>query len=340
MNKVRFWPHKENKNTASFRLRCLRILEGLQDAGMDASLYKEDEAPTHLVLSKRYDAASLAQALSLRKNHGTKIFLDVCDNHFYSKMDTSSAIERANQFLTALQSVDEVIASSEYLARLIEEKTEDSKPVRVIGDIVELPPKTLWRSYFLHPRPWIELYQLKQALDRLGQDKRTRLVWFGIHGNTYGDGGMEDLKLVTDMLEAVNKTHPLSLTIISSSKQKFEGLSRDWNFNSYYLPWNLQTFTTAMKLHGTALIPIKLSPFTLAKTSNRVTTSLVHGLHVIADAIPSYVEYKDSISIGDWEKNLLEQVTDYPAPKKRQSASGFEDANQALLQKWISAFAG
>jgi hypothetical protein len=81
---ARWWPHTTDARIASFRLRCLRIVEHLRGQGVNAALYRRAEAPPPrvLVLSKRYDAATVAHALQCRAA-GTRVVLDLCDNHFH-----------------------------------------------------------------------------------------------------------------------------------------------------------------------------------------------------------------------------------------------------------------
>ena len=100
---VRWWPHTTDERIASFRLRCLRIVEHLAGQGMDAALYRPgDAAPSVLVLSKRYDAGSLEQALQLRRTAGTRVLLDLCDNHFYFEGDDPGLAARAPVSLSVI----------------------------------------------------------------------------------------------------------------------------------------------------------------------------------------------------------------------------------------------
>ena len=92
---VHFWSHTLNTSIASYRLRCVRIIEGLKSNGVVAVNYQLGDEPEKLILSKRYDPASIQHALYLKQKFGTKLYLDICDNHFYYSVRSDEAILRA-----------------------------------------------------------------------------------------------------------------------------------------------------------------------------------------------------------------------------------------------------
>jgi hypothetical protein len=131
-----------------------------------------------------------------------------------------------------------------------------------------------------------------------------RLVWFGNHGSGYAEGGMADLSKLHSLLEQAQQDAPLSLTVISNHRGKFEQLVQAWRLPTHYLAWHPATISRALQLHDVAVIPIGLNPFTLCKTNNRVATAFLHGLAVVADTIPSYTEFADSAVLDDWGPGL------------------------------------
>jgi hypothetical protein len=335
---VYFWPHTRNSNVASYRLRCQRIIEGLIKQGVDVRLFKEGHIPEKLVLSKRYDPASIQHALQLKKNFGTKLYLDICDNHFYYKTPEPAAIKRADQLRSAVNSVDVVIASSEYLAEVVRKESDNCTPVVVIGDLVEFPHEPGLLEKIRNLIPFFRLIKLELDLKKLGPVKSRRLVWFGNHGGGYADGGMNDLHTIRTYLENVHKEAPVSLTIISNSHGKYKKLTEGWKVPVLYLPWNETFFSIALCLHSVSVIPIQKNPFTLAKTNNRVATSLIHDLRVIADEIPSYASYKDFISINEWEKSFLMQAKSTPPNHSGFNVEHFREENKKIIQEWFSIF--
>jgi hypothetical protein len=311
-------------------------MEGLINQGINVRLFSEGDVPEKLVLSKRYDPASIQQALELKKNFGTKLYLDICDNHFYYKTPEPAAINRADQLRSAVKSVDVVIASSEYLAEVVRNESGHSTPVIVIGDLVEFPHEPGLLEKIRHPISFFHLKILELIIRKLGPVKNRRLVWFGNHGGGYADGGMNDLQTIRTYLEDAHKEAPISLTIISNSWGKYAKLTNGWNIPVYYLAWNKIFFSFALRLHGISVIPIQKNPFTMAKTNNRVATSLLHGLRVIADEIPSYADYKEIIILNEWERGF--RLLAKQSPLSDFNFEYFKEENRKIIVAWGSLF--
>ena len=307
---VAFWPHTTDWQVASARLRCREIVSGLNAAGAAAALYEPDgPAPRVLVLSKRYDRESMTHAMALRSQHGTRLVLDLCDNHFHNDHPTPLFVERAQQLAQAVRQVDRVIAASSALADAVRREVPDAPTIDVIGDLVEsrLQPPRRWRARLA--AHW-QLRGLRRALERDGVAAGRRLVWFGNHGSPNVDGGMQDLESIGTALEQHHRVAPLSLTVISNSRERFDALTRGSPWPCHYLPWSSASFDDALALHDIALIPVRLNPFTACKTANRVATAAVHGLAVVADAIPAYAEFRACIVLNDWHDGLARMMDD------------------------------
>jgi hypothetical protein len=299
-----FWPHTDDERVASARLRCHLIVRELQRCGVDARIYHPDAAaPRTLVLSKRYDPASLSHAQALRTRTGTRLVLDLCDNHFHYGRAVEPFVQRAADLVAAVRSVDRVVAASHALADVLRQHVPLAPPIDVIGDLIEprLPPPRRWRERM---RERWRLTRLRWRLRRAGAAAGRRLVWFGNHGSPNVEAGMSDLKSVQQALHDHHRERPLSLTVISNSREHFETLTRSWTIPCSYLPWSAANFDDALALHDIALIPVRANPFTLCKTANRVATASAHGLAVAADTIPAYEEFRDCILLGDWGSGL------------------------------------
>jgi hypothetical protein len=299
-----FWPHTEDERVASARLRCGLIVQELQRRSIDARIHRPgDVAPRTLVLSKRYDVASLRHAEELRGSAGTRLVLDLCDNHFHYEHAVEPFVQRAADLRAAVRNVDAVVAASSALADEVRQQVPDAAPIEVIGDLVEprLPPprrrSERWRQRW-------RLARLRFRLRRAGAVPGRRLVWFGNQGSPNVEGGMSDLESVRQALHDHHRKAALSLTVISNGRERFEALTRDWSLPCLYLPWSSATFDDALALHDIALIPVRSNPFTRCKTANRVATASVHGLAVAADTIPAYEEFRDCIVLNDWGAGL------------------------------------
>jgi hypothetical protein len=308
-------------------------MEGLRQLGVETALYEGGDRPAVLVLSKLYDPVSLEQALALKRQFGTRLFLDLCDNHFYFKEDSTEASRRAAELDAAIRAVDHVIASTAYLADVIRQRPQMSTPVSVIEDLVEFPRPRQLLDPLRHPRRYREFLRLKSWLEKTAPDVRHRLVWFGNHGGGFADSGMNDLRTIRPALDELRRQVPISLTVISNSREKYDALVRDWTVPTCYQEWNETFISPALRLHGVSVIPITRNPFTLAKSPNRVETSLVHGLGVVADQIPSYDKYRDAIYLDNWQAGLRALVGGTGDRRVLQSED-FAQANRAVIGAW------
>jgi len=332
--KIQFLPHTKNKNVASYRLRCLNIIEELNSLGYEVSLYKKGDKPNILILSKRYDATTIKEAIDLKEKHGTLIHLDLCDNHFYYNVPEAAAIQRAEMLRNAINHVDVVIVSTDYLAGVVRKELKNRKDIIVIGDMVEYPSRLRLTDVIKNLASYGRYQGLKIKLKAMDGDKNSRLLWFGNHGSNYTSGGMDDLKGIYPYLEKMNKHTAISLTVISNNKDKFNELTKDWGFSCFYIPWNKALFSELLFMHCVSLIPINKNPFTLAKTSNRVTTSLAHGLTVFADEIEDYKPLAGYIYLDEWHKLNNFGYFD----KTEIGVFNMEDYNSPILKKWIAIF--
>jgi len=263
------------------------------------------------VLAKRYDPTSLAQALALRQRLGTRLVLDLCDNHFFARSPAPEWQARAHALRQAVEAMDLVVASTPELARVVRAQCPAAPEIVVIGDPAEpLHTPAGWLRW-RHAGAEARLVRLNWQLR--AQDApvpRARLVWFGQQGTAYADAGMADLACLRAPLEALNAQQAVSLTVISNSRARFDELMAGWALPTHYLAWHPATFSRALQAHEVALIPVSLNPFTVCKTSNRLVTALSHGLGVAAQSIPSYRDWADCTVQDDWGPGLLRLVQD------------------------------
>lgn len=335
-----WWPRSTENKTASYRLRCAQIIHELQRQDIDCGVWKPGlSAPSVLVLSKRYDAESLRVATEMRRDFGTRLVLDLCDNHFYASDSDPAWQRRAELLRHAVSCVDTVIASTPTLGDVIQRECSDSGTLEIVGDAAELPD-TLVGSVGVGGllAEW-RLGALARRLAKLVPDKNRRLVWFGKHASRYADGGMSDLRSVLGNIEHVHAQKPVHLTVISNSRKTYQRVMHGCGVPVSYLPWNARTFSRALRLHGTCVIPIGSNPFTVCKTNNRVATALLHDLSVVADSIPSYEELDNFVWLRDWKNGLSEATAGAPnASPRRHSGASFirrEYSLEAISKRWL-----
>lgn len=308
--KYAWWPNTENPNAASTRIRCLNIINYLNRHDRVAGLYRKNLIiPKTIILSKRYDTESVNHAISLKNKYGTRIALDICDNHFYYETRDQKWIKRSENLEYAISICDIVIVASTYLKDIVKERCNiESEKIHIIEDAAESPHTPTLLERLFNPRKEFDYQILKYKLSKY----KIKLVWFGNHGSSYAEGGMSDLNKLHNYLETLSKTNNVSITIISNNKNKFKLLTKNWKITSFYIKWNRHYISELLKLHDICLIPITENPFTLAKSENRAVNALLHNLFVIADEIPSYKPLANMISFSKWseiEKKISHKET-------------------------------
>lgn len=279
--------------TASVRLRALTPITHLAARGHEAALWTRGAASFDVVVfSKIYDDRAFEAAQAMRAD-GTRIVLDLCDNHWFGEDANPAIAARARRLSRMIDYADRLTVSTATLADQIVERFS------VTPDRIDVVPDPVTEPQALRSgvRGRIELWHLRRWLHRhVGAQN---LLWFGNHGAGHVRSGMEDLELVRTAIERADAR--FTLTIVSNSRAKFKRLFADWRVPLRYLPWRLDTIDTVMALHDAAIIPITPSDFTVAKTMNRPATALMAGLDVFADRIPSYDELAPFVVLDDWD---------------------------------------
>lgn len=317
-----------NPRRASLRYRCLYPMQELLRRGRGVGIWQDGEG-VDAALTLVFDAWTLfsttnssatAEALielaEVARAKGARIVLDNCDNQF-ANVSESSEWRHGLDLLRRLGTAADVIVScSQALSDAMQANIGSRALHVVIDDPIEekiaYPGDTFLKS-LLSPRQkqaWLLLMQHRLSLAGDHLAGRTPLIWFGSHGNGFSPGGMSDILPLRPVLERVAESHPLSLTIISNQRKKFDAHFQGWRIPTHYLEWDRVTFLRALKMHAISIIPSVDNAFTRCKSSNRLTLSIHHGLSVVADPIPSYQAYADVAQIGDWENSLRSLLAD------------------------------
>ncbi len=296
-----FWPHRTHSGVASTRIRVLQVVQGLQALGVDSRICGEAPAdpPSVLVLGKRYDPASLAQAQAFQAQ-GCRVVLDLCDNHFYDRRMPEGS-PRARQLMAACRQVDRVVASTPALAEAILAACGPEVSLRVVPDGLDGGGGTVVRARWSDTVHALRL----RAFDLMHRTSPgRRLVWFGQHGVPYAEAGLRDLARVEAALHQHHREQPLQLVVVSNRWATYRELAARWSWPSLYLPWSPTTFEQALAHADIALIPAQLNPFTVCKTNNRPASAFMRGLAVAADAVPSYLPLAPWLVLDDWHAGL------------------------------------
>lgn len=354
---VRWLGPKPDPRRAGARYRCLYPMERLNRLGYSAGFFSPNEDLTKSIVvldawtlfptvnSEQISDAAVEQVIELKKS-GTRFILDNCDNQFANAHPDLAWLRGLARVRRLAQTADKVVVCSEELAKAMIQQVPEIRQCIVIDDPVEqeiyYPDDLLVRSLLSPGRKlsWLRYLRHRLTLHADRRAMRTPLVWFGSHGNQFAPGGMLDLLRLKDTLEEISKSHPLSLSIISNNKVKYQQNFLNWKIPVRYVDWDRINFLSMLRLHDISIIPINLNAFTRCKSSNRVSLSLSHGLAVIADSVPSYMKFASYIRISDWENNLLNYLIN-PTKRMEHVSNGREFAKKqfsidSIARQWAS----
>ncbi|WP_300433549.1 hypothetical protein [uncultured Thalassolituus sp.] len=331
---VRFWAHTNDIEVASFRVRCFHIVSELRSLGLNIGFYKDGEQPDVLVLLKRYDETTLSKVRDLKAS-GTYVVLDLCDNHFYMDFESEALKNRADRLRRMCGEVDHITTASSYMKDYIKQNIFEEIPIDVVDDYVEvntdgMPKERLFTR--LRARLRYKKY-LRQLISY--SEKYSRVVWFGSHGSPGVHGGMSDLMRVISAMNIEHRENKIVLTIISNSEEQYNIIRSKCDFPVLYLEWSNSTAYSAIEEQDISLIPITLTPFTMAKSANRAITSITYGLPVVADELPSYVGLDQSVVIGDLSSDFQSL---YHRAKGKLPEFRPEKRNINTLNSWLDLF--
>lgn len=323
--KIGWHPNSKNPRKAGVRLRCLYPMSELKARGFDVDFYDVGNPHKYQTLvidawsffsASEKDADQLLNSVINFHNQGGRLIIDNCDNPFYTEKKIPHWERGQERLRHALKVADHWVLCSEVLGAELRKHVDliGSKENTVIGDPIEPtikvqednPIKSLlsWRR----KRATFELLRYRYKLSKYIRKGATPIVWFGNHGIQAAEGGMNDILSIASYLEAANQKSPLVLGIISNHFDKYKNLAAQIKVPTVYLEWDRTTFIDALKLHKLAIIPIQDNPFTRCKSNNRLLLALYHGLGVIADKMPAYIEFESMCQLGNWEAGLKEYI--------------------------------
>lgn len=357
--RLRWYQPRLQERRAGTRYRCLYPIRGLQSLGVDAGLWQAQEQADVLVVdawalfpsqTPSDELPALLDTVHALRRQGTRIVVDNCDNQFAGEQAAGGWAAACEQLRELTRSADGLVCCSTELARRLQQHCALSRSPEVIGDPVEThirfsgdSPLMNLASPARHRAWW--LYWRHRARLQAERARGVRpLVWFGSHGNGFAEGGMLDLQRVLPLLAEVHREQPLSLTVISNHRGKFEESFSRLPFPSHYLDWDFVTFLALLRLHDMALLPSSPNEFTACKSANRLVLALQHGLNVVADEVPSYREFDAVAAIGDWDGGLRGYLAD-PCLAERHRTQGAalvaeRCSHERIAGQWRDALLG
>ena len=306
--KIGWKPKAHDESIASVRYRCLLPMSGLNSSIFDSTIFDSRDLSSFdvLIFSKLYDRSSQKEALAAR-SAGVKTILDLCDNHLYNPRGLEAYDTAAENLKTMIGIVDYVVCSSAELANQLTCELNLKQRPFIVGDPIETLPET--KSFCAKDLKFIE--QVPDDIEGWWAREKT-LLWFGSHGSPNATSGMEDLLLISELLDRLRSSYKFKLIVASNSLEKFETVSSQLSIECAYVEWNFDSFKSVLESADCVIIPISRNDFNLCKTNNRLVMSLAHGVPVVADGIPSYMEFDRFTFLDKWDQGLRSVLDEDP----------------------------
>lgn len=335
---IGWWTDTRQLSMAGIRIRVHLVMQALLQRRVPVSWVRRSGGMGYdtVVLHKHYDDNAYAQVLRWQAA-GTRVIFDLCDNLLYYPDSPVKGERRGRRLKRMLAAADDVVVSTETLADVVASECREIKRMVVIGDSVDdlsVIPVSLLDRLRVPRQVEVTCARLRQ----LNLQNHTRLLWFGNHGSGYADSGMLHLAALRAQLESVHRYRPLSLTVISNHRRKFERHFSGWSLPCHYQPWHPLSFERLARCHDIALIPVQDNPFTRCKSDNRLVTAMMHGLAVVADDLPSYRPYASVAQVGDVITGLQAYLDD-PERRRQFAAAGRKQVQdsasiQRIADQW------
>lgn len=295
--RVGWVPFSHEPHVASARLRSFIPCAALRRVGVDAVIVPPDLSGDYdcVVFQKAYRPEHVEFAARLA-DRGVPIVFDLCDNHFFVPDEAPELAPRADRLRELIGMADVVSVSVPALADLVTAEVGPQQ-VLLVDDAMEEPVVSAWA---------------RRSAERRHRDPtgRLRLVWFGHAGHRGTPAGLAHLASLVPELERLDAQRPIRLTVISDSEATFRTHLGGARFRTRYVRWTANGFGRRFVGNDVCLIPIEINPVTWYKTNNRVRTSLLLGVPVVATQIPSYAEFAPWIRFEDWSRHILGYLAD------------------------------
>jgi len=298
--KIGYYLNLAAKNS-SLRIRYMNILKQLPSDKFEIYDSNNNAQYTIVLFGKTFSDIDIKKAKQL-KAEGKSIYFDLCDNYFYNPHNLQEYKKYANNIKTMLLLADKVILSSEKLKFYVVSQTpEIMNKTIIIEDTYET--ELIKNRNLIHEfRSKMELLRYRYFL----QKNHLNIFWFGNASSKNATAGMLDLLRAQAVLEKFSNQYKVHLTVMSNNAALYNQHIKGLDLATTYLAWNSNIFIDILTMQDAVLIPITPNPFTECKTNNRLIQTLIHGVDVIADIIPSYQEFSECCFLNDWLAGLTE----------------------------------
>jgi len=291
---IGWFPGGADRRIPSTRMRTYEPVRALKRAGVHASVQLRTDVHglDCVVFQKAYDRRAIEWAQQLRAAGVATVF-DLCDDHFHNPDDDPALARRAETLRVMIDLVDVVTVSVPGLVPVV-----GHPRVRVVDDALEFLP--LARS----AHRWAPWWRALRRSDVI------RIAWFGASGTLSPRTGLACIEDAIPDLERLHRDRPVSLRVISDSRERFDQCVAPAAFPTEYRHWTQRSFVRSFVPADVCVIPVTLNPSTIQKTANRLRTALMLGTPTVASRVPSYEEYAPWVRFDDWARNVAAVVDD------------------------------
>jgi len=304
---------------ASVRYRGLLPACAVEDLGWKVCVGSGDELPppnTSVVIVVKPLSERDAAWVRAVAGAGLPVVVDLCDNVFVDGY-AGRGTEIGRRFSETCSVVDAVTVPTIGLRNIVIERTGlTSDRVLVVPDIVETASLlNRQRRLIQEEESWRD--QLRNLLRRFtARRRRTRsLLWYGNHGASYANFGMDDLLLFHEGLTQAAEMGA-ELLVVSNNRQRFERLAARLPIRSRYFEWTPGIVDDLLPSAGVCLVPNSLDAFSLTKSTNRALKALSTGVPVVATPTPAYGDLQDAVWLGDPGQGILAYLNDEDLRRK------------------------
>lgn len=328
------WKPVGDINMASSRLRAFLPCKYLKARNWPCEIFDYNNIGSYkvVVLQKTYYNEEDVELATYLNKRGVKTVLDICDNDFYNPNNYPKIQQQVERLKNITDSVYVVSVSTPELGKISQFQ---GKEVVIIDDAIDYQQFNFITSYF---------YKFKFLFKQV-KNAPLRLVWYG-NNRTEPEyppaAGIIDISRILSSLEEVHTDFPLSLSVISNSKELCKKYLGKASFPVKYYEWNRKNFSQLFIQHDVCIIPININPFSICKTNNRLVLSLLMGVPVITDKIPSYEEFSDVVLFSDWKNNLLTYARNLELRQKHIEAGRdyilSKYNRERVIYQWSSLF--
>ncbi len=225
-------------------------------------------------------------------------------------------------FRQQAQLANSLVTTGPELASRVKKWIREDVPIETIPDIAEnmalldrvassYPPTTFKQGTRIYkPSGLASFARWATRIERPYVQNRRRLVWFGNAGSAGSGAGLDALEEIAGHLEAVNRSIPIQLVIVTRGYKEFRRVTKSFGFPCLYREWSLLGAPGIISECEVCILPNHPTDFARARSSNRCLLALNCGVPVVATSIPSIQPLSDCIVLDDWKEGILKYLTD------------------------------